>query len=345
MVSHSSSRMARPLLAAVACVFALFTVSCLSACQTSAQPPQESAATLDASATIEPGVLTVGVNASNSPYGGTNSSGDIVGLDVDVASAIADELGLKLKVVDVKAEGKKQLADKQVDVALGMTKSGNDDDIVYSKAYINDGSSLFMMKDKAVADVKAVDFHNLGGQKVVVQSSSSSAYEVQEALGLEAVTAVATMKDAFESLQNGTSSYLVADAVIGDYFARNYGDIVDVGYLSSVSVKPVYATTLSANSALAQAVTQAVEDIGSDGTVRVIAAKWLGEQSESLLPGKVDMSTLPDTFASATAMPQGTEAAATTTQEAATQGTQARDADAEATAQAGAQQGDDDGGA
>ncbi len=56
---------------------------------------------LDASATINEGVLTVGINANNSPYGGTNASNQTVGIDVDVAAAIAQELGLRMQIVDV----------------------------------------------------------------------------------------------------------------------------------------------------------------------------------------------------------------------------------------------------
>ncbi len=288
----------------------MIVLFCLPACQQQSgklQNPKSS--TLASSATINSGKLTVGVNASNSPYAGTNSSGEIVGLDADIAAAIAQELGLEVQLVDVKADGKAQLSEKKVDVALGVSKSGNDEKIAYSSAYINDGSALFMKGSEAAENVKAVDFKNLNGQKIIVQSSSSAAREVQEVLGLEATTAVATMKDAFNALDNGSSKYLVADAVIGDYAAKEKLDIKNVGYLSSESVRPMYAVSLSENSELTQAVNKTIQTLLDNGTIRIITAKWLGSQSEPLIPGKTDMSTLPDSFAAQVNQVAATEGA------------------------------------
>ncbi len=311
----------RGLVAAVMCVMCCVAGLALSGCQQlPSQPEAQSSSTLNSSATVSSGTLTVGVNASKSPYGGTNSAGEVVGLDVDLAAALADQLGLKVKVVDVKDEGAKKLEAKEIDVALGLVKTGNNDALAYSKAYLNDGSALFMPKDKAKSDVASVDFTNLNGQKVLVQSSSAAATEVQEALGLASTSAVATVKDGFDALGNGTSDYFIADAAAGDYYARDYENIVNVGFLSSVSVRPVYAATLAASSELTSAVAKAVDALASDGTARLFVDKWLGTQGEALLPGKTDMSTLPDSFAPNAQQGQNTEQVQTQaqTQEAAT---------------------------
>lgn len=302
---------------AVCCAAAFALCGCQ---QLPSRPAAQSSSTVDAGATISSGTLTVGVNASKSPYGGTNSSGEVVGLDVDMAAALADALGLKVKVVDVADEGAKKLEAKEIDVALGMAKTSGSDTLAYSKAYLNDGSALFMPKDKAKSDVASVDFTNLNGQKVLVQSSSAAATEVQEALGLASTSAVATVKDGFDALKAGTSDYFIADAAAGDYYARDYENVVNVGFLSSVSVRPVYAATLSANSALTSAVAKAVDTAVSNGTARLFIDKWLGTQGEALLPGKTDMSTLPDTFAPSAQQGQTTEQA-TAQEQTTTQGT------------------------
>ncbi len=289
----------RPLVVA-ACALLCVAACALPACrQLPSTPEAQPTSALGSNATISAGTLTVGVNASKSPYGGSNSAGEVVGLDVDLAAALADALGLKVKVVDVKDEGAKKLEAKEVDVALGMAKTAGNDAISYSKAYLNDGSALFMTKDKAKSDVASVDFTNLNGKKVLVQSSSAAATEVQEALGLASTSVMATVGDGFDALNKGTSDYFVADAAAGDYFARDYDGIVNVGFLSSTSVRPVYAATLSAGSELGDAVAKALDSLVSNGTMRLFADKWLGTQGEALLPGKTDMSTLPDSFAAA----------------------------------------------
>ena len=226
---------------AVAC--AMVVLSGLTGCQFGSQPPESDLTPqLESGTTITDGTLTVGINASNSPYGGTNSSNETVGLDVDVAAAIADELGMKLQIVDVNSNGRSALAGKKVDVAMGLTKSGNSDQVSYTSAYINDGASLYCLSKNKPSSLSGFK-EALGDGKVIVQGETAAAYEVQEALGSDSIQACSTMQEAFEALERGDQKFLVADAVIGDYFARNYSDAVRVGFLSSNAVAPIYAVT------------------------------------------------------------------------------------------------------
>ena len=103
------------------------------------------------------------------------------------------------------------------------------------------------------------------------------------------------MQEAFEALERGDQKFLVADAVIGDYFARNYSDAVRVDFLSSNAVAPIYAVTLTSNSEVSSKVSQAIDTITQNGVLRVIMAKWLGSDASTLLPGQVDISKLPST--------------------------------------------------
>ena len=75
----------------------------------------------------EEGTLRVGVNTENPPLAGMGS-GKIIGIDVDIAAALADELGLKLSVVDVGSDPAGALANGTVDVVLGIDDSASDGD-------------------------------------------------------------------------------------------------------------------------------------------------------------------------------------------------------------------------
>lgn len=278
---------------AVAC--AMVVLSGLTGCQFGSQPPESDLTPqLESGTTITDGTLTVGINASNSPYGGTNSSNETIGLDVDVAAAIADELGMKLQIVDVNSNGRSALANKKVDVAMGLTKSGNSDQVSYTSAYINDGASLYCLSKNKPSSLSGFK-EALGDGKVIVQGETAAAYEVQEALGSDSIQACSTMQEAFEALERGDQKFLVADAVIGDYFARNYSDAVRVDFLSSNAVAPIYAVTLTSNSEVSSKVSQAIDTITQNGVLRVIMAKWLGSDASTLLPGQVDISKLPST--------------------------------------------------
>lgn len=256
-------------------------------------PTVEASSVLPAGTTVEDGVLTVGINAAKSPYGGTNANGETIGFDVDVAAALADQLGCKVKVVDVNTDGKNAVADGTVDVAMNAMKSGTNKSLSYTSAYVNDGTSLFCLVKNMPDDISSVD---LSKEKVLVQDSSTAAYEVQDVLGVDSVTSVQTMQEAFEALENESSTYFIADAVVGDYYSRDYPDIVRVDFLSANDVSPVYMVTASSNKELTSAVAEAVDKMNSDGSLGVVASKWLGSQGATLLPGALDVESLPETF-------------------------------------------------
>ena len=51
--------------------------------------------------TVTAGKLTMSTNATFPPYEMTDDNGNIVGIDVEIAGAIADKLGLELQVDDM----------------------------------------------------------------------------------------------------------------------------------------------------------------------------------------------------------------------------------------------------
>ena len=282
--------------ALIVVVVAIAAVCSFSACQVQTKTQVDTSLTpkLSDGATIHSGILTVGINASNSPYGGTNSNNQTVGLDVDVAAAIAEELGMKLQIVDVSSSGRNALTNNQIDVALGLSKSGTSEKVVYSDSYISDGPSLFCLAANKPESIEAVASELAAGSaRVLVQADTTSALKVQETVGIDKIIAMPTVQEAFSALANGQQKYLIVDAVIGDYFARNYPDVIRAGFLGADCVTPVYAVTLSEKTELSPRINDAIQTITKNGVLRVITAKWLGSEGKSLMPGQVDISKLP----------------------------------------------------
>ena len=76
---------------ALTCIAALCCSAVLAGCSSQAYMPTPKNQTISNSALSSAGTLRVGVNASAAPLAGqTSSSSEIVGIDVDVAAAIAD---------------------------------------------------------------------------------------------------------------------------------------------------------------------------------------------------------------------------------------------------------------
>ena len=69
----------------------------LTGCQSEEYTPKSKEQAVSAAALGKDGTLRVGVNASSAPLAGqTSSSSRIVGIDVDVAAYIADQMGLEV---------------------------------------------------------------------------------------------------------------------------------------------------------------------------------------------------------------------------------------------------------
>lgn len=285
----------------VAAVFAVTALVALTACDTdfnivtNSTAPEPSGSASSSVTTIKDGTLTVGINASNSPFGGVSGSNNssIIGLDADLAAAVADELGCKLELVDVGEDGRSAVEEGTVDVAFSVTKSGKGKTISYAGPYLNNGSSLFCLATNAPSSISEADFTD---QQILVQTNSAASYEIQDTLGIDAVLSASTMQDAFQSLENGEATYLVASAATGAFYARDYGDVVRVDFLSQNDITPVYAATASSNADLATAVETALADITGNGTLRVIVTKWLGSQGTALIPGAESFDGLPQDF-------------------------------------------------
>ena len=97
----------------------------------------------------EAGVLRAGVDMEYPPFAGTDK-GREAGLDIDVASALATQLGLELTTVDVKpSEAATALADGTVDVVMSVPFSEeNLVSVSLAGTYATNGPGFFVSVDE-----------------------------------------------------------------------------------------------------------------------------------------------------------------------------------------------------
>ena len=165
--------MKRASILVVTLVMALSMAVALCGCTSNNYTPQAKEQTISNSALKSSGTLRVGVNASNAPYA-AESSGSIAGIDVDIAAALADELGLKLELVDVGSSVDTAFTKDNVDIVMGVAKSNS----AYwmSDSYMSSAVALFSPTQNATAPTQSGSF------SVAAQSSSMSAWEVTDTM-------------------------------------------------------------------------------------------------------------------------------------------------------------------
>ena len=256
--------------AAVACAAAMLLTA--TGCQQQQEPysPPEATPQVSKPTIAQEGVLRVGVNASNAPLAGQpSSSTKIVGIDVDMAAALADQLGLKLEVTDVGTEAASALSSGKVDLVMGVSKADSSATFWTSDTYLPTAVALFAQSSNSTVPT------NTAATKIAAQVSSNSAWAVTNEYDNSTITTTDDLKSAFSSLQSGQVQYVAADAVVGTYVANNAGmDVHMVALMQSVGGYSV--GVLDGNTQLKQAVSNALSAMNSNGVSSVIQKKWLG---------------------------------------------------------------------
>lgn len=218
---------------------------------------------------VEEGTLTVGLSSSEgAPMCITAEDGSFSGYDVDVASALADELGLKVSFVQVSSLSS-ALGDT-CDIVMNVT-STHASGMTIAGSYAEDATAFFA-KDAAKTD-SAVNASEISGKIVGVQANSTSQQLLLRSdLNAEQST-FTNLNEAFQALEDGAVDYVLCDALAGSYLAEVYSDVSLVGTIDVPET--IGVATESSNTALQTAVQEGVAKLNSNGVIEVIRNKWI----------------------------------------------------------------------
>ena len=233
---------------------------------------------------IKDETLVVAVDSNRAPYA-RMINGELKGIDVDIAAALANQLGLKLELVDIATSGmtaNELLLSGTVDMVMGIEPtSGSVSQAKVIGPYLLNGPALFMtVRGNTVPEI---DLESLRGAKVVAQVGSLSAWTVDDVIGDGTVVTLANLLDVLAAVEDGSFTYAAADAVIGSYFAADdYTDLACVK-LFPKSILGIYVAVPRTSTQLADALTDAMRGIRDDGVLMVILTKWFKPASASVL--------------------------------------------------------------
>ena len=223
--------------------------------------------------TIESGKLIMSTNAAFPPYEMVADDGSFEGIDVEVAGAIAEKLGLEL-VVD----------DMDFDAAL-LAVQQNKSDIVMAGVTVTEDRQLVMnFSDSYATGVQVVivkegsdvTLDNLGEKMIGTQRGTTGNIYTSDDYGDDHVTAYDNGASAVQALLNGQVDCVVIDSAPAEAFvASNAGlTILDTEYVTEN-----YAIGVNKdNTALLDAINQALAELIADGTVQSIVDKYISAE-------------------------------------------------------------------
>ena len=223
--------------------------------------------------TVEAGKLIMSTNAAFPPYEMVADDGSFEGIDVEVAGAIAGKLGLEL-VVD----------DMDFDAAL-LAVQQNKSDIVMAGVTVTEDRQLIMnFSDSYATGVQVVivkegsdvTLDNLGEKMIGTQRGTTGYIYTSGDYGDDHVTAYDNGASAVQALLNGQVDCVVIDSAPAEAFvAANAGlTILDTEYVTEN-----YAIGVNKdNTALLDAINQALAELTADGTVQSIVDKYISAE-------------------------------------------------------------------
>ena len=227
--------------------------------------------------TVEKVKLIMATNAAFPPYEYIEGN-EVVGIDAEIAGAIAAKLGLELQIDDMEFDSIiESVKGGKADIGLaGMTVTAERQEVInFTATYATGVQVVIVAEGSSITSVD--DLFADGAMHVIgVQRNTTgdlySTWDLEDA-GLATIDRYSKGADAVQALLTGKVDCVVIDNEPAKAFVEaNEG----LAILESAYAVEDYAAAMNKdNTALYEAVNKALEELIADGTVASIIAKYI----------------------------------------------------------------------
>lgn len=232
----------------------------------------------------ERGVLIVGTSADWPPYEYVTSDGQFAGIDIELAKKIAEALGVKLQIKDMKFAALFEAVRRgDVDIAIAdvAMKPGRLEAVDFTIPYrCESGKAIIVRK----SDSKSYNGYSwLAGKKIGVQLATTEQDLAKEYFGnrSQIVTFDRVYPEMTMALKNGQIDAMIVAPDVAKIITSKESDLVIVDSIPFFSCSAVVVPKCAFD--LKQAVSQVIWDLKQSGELDKIiedeVAKWLQGQS------------------------------------------------------------------
>jgi len=264
------------------------------------------------------GVLTVGLRSTTGEPLVRRGTSSVDGLYVDVAGAMADQMGVSVRFVE--ARSVTSALEENCDIVMDVSSSDSDDvqvigDVTESSIALfriadqtssaeeeaeaeesdkDESDDKSKSKDKDTSKTKktpsgdaTITAADLEGTRIALQESSASQRALQlSGVGAEEV-AYDTLDEAFAALRDGDVDYVVCSASSGAYLGQRYDNVEFVGCLTQPESMGI--AVAKGKGEPQDTLAAAFKSIDGDGVLSEVRRRWLGDfphlTSKSVITG------------------------------------------------------------
>ncbi len=220
--------------------------------------------------------IIMGLDDGFPPMGFRDEKGELVGFDIDLAKAVADKMGISLKLqpIDWKAKDL-ELQAKNIDVIWNgytITEERKTNNLV-SPPYMENKQVVIVPTNSPINTLK-----DLEGKKVAVQDGSSAQEALADTGDLLSKIEQVDFKDnvtAMLDVSIGMTDALAVDIVVAEYYmAKDAGKFRILN--ESLAPEEYGIGFRKGEQAFHDAVMKAYGELKADGTLKAISEKWFG---------------------------------------------------------------------
>ena len=226
------------------------------------------------------GVLTMATNAAFPPYEYIEG-GEVVGIDADIAAAIAEKLGLELQIEDMEFDAIiEAVKSGKADIGLaGMTVTPDRaEEVNFTASYATGVQVVIVTEDSAITSVD--DLFAEGASNVIgVQRNTTgdlyTTWDLEDA-GLATIDRYSKGAEAVQALKTGKVDCVVIDNEPAKAFVA---EVEGLKILDTEYILEEYAGAMNKDNAeLFEAVNAALEELIADGTIQAIIDTYISAE-------------------------------------------------------------------
>ena len=250
--------------------------------ETSSEPestaaPESSAAPAEDEALVAlPEKFVLGLDAYFPPMGFTDPRNEIIGVDIDLAKAVCEKLGMEFEAKPISWDAKEMElnTDKITCIWNGLTMTPERNEAFeMSRPYMSNKQVIVVMNDSPITG-KA----DLAGKIVAAQKDSSGleALQKDEICSSIADGAAKEYEDyvtALMDMETGRCDAVVMDSVVAEYYIPISGKPMKV--LEDTMAEEQYGIAFKkGETALKDAVEKALSELAAEGKIAEISQNW-----------------------------------------------------------------------
>lgn len=244
--------------------------------------PADAAGSADASGSdtmqlVTDGTLTIGTSAEYEPFE-YMEDGEYKGFDLELAQAIADDLGLELKIENVDFDtivpGVASGTKYDMGIAAITATPEREKEVGFTDSYYMDDQAIVTMADNTeITGDNYADALNAEGMKIAAQSGSTAEAFAKENFPNAELVPFKNATDCFAAVQSSQANALVTNrSVAAQLVATSFSN---EQVIKQISTGEEYAIAVNKdNTALLDALNDSIAKLTEDGTVDELMTKY-----------------------------------------------------------------------